>query len=237
MWHRISFLPTSRKNPLAVASRKLFVSPFHRVSHLMRPRFSFPSFPPFPVLSTSNSLTRGSISPSLIQRAWKGLSRIVCYLHYYICTRGGGGGYSWFQVTGTIEWGQKSKPKKIPWAQQNQKKIPGLKISPKKSHAEFPGLKKPSHKTSLVRVTGALEHFQKIPMAVNQATQKILTKFSCPKKSQNGKFQPPPPPKKNLRSSPSLEIWIPPLVIVYCIYYRERKEVLRGQKLDMWIIN
>ena len=196
LWHRISFLPTSRKNPLAVASRKLFVSPFHRVSHLMRPRFSFPSFPPFPVLSTSNSLTRGSISPSLIQRAWKGLSRIVCYLHYYICTRGGGGGYSWFQVTGTIEWGQKSKPKKIPWAQQNQKKIPGLKISPKKSHAEFPGLKKPSHKTSLVRVTGALEHFQKIPMAVNQATQKILTKFSCPKNHRMENFNPPPHQKK-----------------------------------------
>ena len=86
-----------------LASRKLFVSPFHRVSHLMRPRFSFPSFPPFPVLSTSNSLTRGSISLSLIQRAWKGLSRIVCYLHYYICTRGGGGGYSGFQLTGMIE--------------------------------------------------------------------------------------------------------------------------------------
>ena len=65
---------------------------------------------------------------------------------------------------GMIEWGQKSKPKKIPWAQQNQKKIPVLKINPQKSHAEFPGLKKPSHKTSLVRVTGALEHFQNIPI-------------------------------------------------------------------------
>ena len=37
------------------------------------------SLPPFPVLSTSNSLKCGSISLSLIQRAWKGLSLIVCY--------------------------------------------------------------------------------------------------------------------------------------------------------------
>ena len=37
-------------------------------------------------------------------------------------------GYSRFQMTGMIEWGQKSKPKKIP----------GPKCNPKKSHAEFP---------------------------------------------------------------------------------------------------
>ena len=36
-------------------------------------------------------------------------------------------GYSRFQMTGTIEWGQKSKPKKIP----------GPKFNPQKSHAEF----------------------------------------------------------------------------------------------------
>ena len=41
------------------------------------------------------------------------------------------GGYSRFQVTGTIEWGQKSKPKKIP----------GPKFNPKKSGAEFPSHK------------------------------------------------------------------------------------------------
>ena len=42
------------------------------------------------------------------------------------------------QVTGMIEWGQKSKPKKLP----------GRKITPsppptKKSHVEFPSLKFP----------------------------------------------------------------------------------------------
>ena len=40
--------------------------------------------PPFPILSTSNSLKRGSISPSLIQRAWKRLSRIVLWTSLFI---------------------------------------------------------------------------------------------------------------------------------------------------------
>ena len=52
--------------------------------------------------------------------------------------RGEGGGYSGFQVTGIIEWGQKSKPKKS--LDQN--------LTPKKSHAEFLSLNE--RKTSLV---------------------------------------------------------------------------------------
>ena len=44
---------------------------------------------------------------------------------------GGEGRYSEFQVTGMIEWGQKSKPKKIPRASNKPKKIPGPKINPK----------------------------------------------------------------------------------------------------------
>ena len=47
-------------------------------------------------------------------------------------------GYSRFQVTGMIEWGKKSKPKKIPWASNKPKKITGPKLLPKKSGAEFP---------------------------------------------------------------------------------------------------
>ena len=42
-----------------------------------------------------------------------------------------GGGYSGFQATGMIEWGQKSK----------LKKSLDQKLTPKKSHAEFPSLK------------------------------------------------------------------------------------------------
>jgi len=51
------------------------------------------------------------------------------------------GGYSEFQVTGMIEWGQKSIPKKIPRGfQQNPKKSLDEKFTPKKSHAEIPSL-------------------------------------------------------------------------------------------------
>ena len=40
----------------------------------------------------------------------------------------GGGGYSGFQVTGMLEWGQQSKPKRIPKAinpPPKKKRIPG----------------------------------------------------------------------------------------------------------------
>ena len=43
-----------------------------------------------------------------------------------------GGGYSLFQATGMIEWGQKSKSKKIPRASNRTQK---------KSHDEFPSNK------------------------------------------------------------------------------------------------
>ena len=54
---------------------------------------------------------------------------------------GGGGGYFWFQVKGMIEWGQKSKPPKNPYGVRQNQPIPGPKINPKKSHAEFLSLK------------------------------------------------------------------------------------------------
>ena len=52
-----------------------------------------------------------------------------------------GGGYSGFQVTGMIEWSQKSRPKKTPRAfQQNPKKSLDQKLTPKTSHADFVAL-------------------------------------------------------------------------------------------------
>jgi len=51
------------------------------------------------------------------------------------------GGYSRFHVTGMIEWGQISKPKKILRASNQPNIIPGPKINPKRSPAEFPSLK------------------------------------------------------------------------------------------------
>ena len=47
----------------------------------------------------------------------------------------GGGGYSGFQVTGMIEWRQKSKPC------QNPQKSLDQNLTPKKSRAQFPSLK------------------------------------------------------------------------------------------------
>ena len=55
----------------------------------------------------------------------EGMSNDVAY------QRGGGGECSEFQVTGMVEWGQKPKPKKSP----------RRKLTPKQSHAKFPGLK------------------------------------------------------------------------------------------------
>ena len=40
------------------------------------------------------------------------------------------GGYSGFPVTGMIEWGQKSKPQKIPRASKEPKKSLDQKLSP-----------------------------------------------------------------------------------------------------------
>ena len=37
-----------------------------------------------------------------------------------------------FQVTGMIEWGQKSKPQKIPRASNKTQKIPWTKLKPQK---------------------------------------------------------------------------------------------------------
>ena len=62
-------------------------------------------------------------------------------------------GYCGFQMTGMLEWGQQSKPERIPRAiKPPLKKIPGAsnktptksmdqKLTPKKSHAVFPSLK------------------------------------------------------------------------------------------------
>ena len=57
---------------------------------------------------------------------------------YYCMSQGG---FSGFQKTGMIEWGQKSKPKKIPRASNKPPKIPGPKLNPQKVHAEFPSHK------------------------------------------------------------------------------------------------
>ena len=54
----------------------------------------------------------------------------------------GGGGYSGFQVTRMIEWGQKIKTQKISVGlPTNPQKSLDQTLTPKKSHAKFPSLK------------------------------------------------------------------------------------------------
>ena len=67
----------------------------------------------------------------------------------HVASRGSGGGYYGFLVTGMIELGQKSKPKNIPRTFNNTQKIHGPKINPQQepadpklaSHTEFLSLK------------------------------------------------------------------------------------------------
>ena len=92
-----------------------------------------------------------------------------------------------------IEWGQKSK----------QKKIPTLKINPKKYHAEFPSGNKFGYTLFAELLCTWLGYVctttnpqlvlntQKNPY-LNQATQTkiILATFSCPKKTRIKNFNP-----------------------------------------------
>ena len=58
---------------------------------------------------------------------------------FYYCMSQGG--FSGFQKTGMIEWGQKSKPKKIPRASNKPLKIPGPKCTPKNFMPNFQAIK------------------------------------------------------------------------------------------------
>ena len=87
--------------------------------------------------------------------------------------RWGGCGYSWFQVTGIIEWGQNSKPTKIPAP------------TPQKYHAAF--LSHKIFEKALNDITRKIEtlvlNTQKNSY-LNQATQKnTCQNFSSPKNS------------------------------------------------------
>ena len=81
--------------------------------------------------------------------------------------------------TEMIEWGQKSKPQKTPWASnKTTPKIPGQNFTSKKSHAEFP-----SHK-----------NFQKALKKHEKWKHQFEYPKSYPQKSRNGKFQTPKNP-------------------------------------------
>ena len=95
--------------------------------------------------------------------------------------------------TGMIEWGQKSKPPKTPWASnKTTPKIPGQNFTSKKSHAEFP-----SHK-----------NFQKaLKKNTKNGNISLNTQKATPQNPEMENFKPP----KILRSSLSLKIRSTPL--------------------------
>ena len=111
----------------------------------------------------------------------------------------GGGGYSEFQLMGMIEWGQKSKPKKIPKASNKTKKIPGPKINPppskkKKALNDITRKIKTSsgwdRRALLTTNLQIVLNTQTNPY-LNQATKKILAKFSYLKKIPQTKISNP----------------------------------------------
>ena len=118
--------------------------------------------------------------------------------------RGGWWGFSGLQATGMIKWGQISKPKKVPRASNKTQKTPWTLNNPKKSHAKFLSLKNLrkgkqvwlyfNRRTMRPRYAGTITNLQIVLNSQKKSLlikppQKILAKFSFPKKSQNQKFQ------------------------------------------------
>ena len=92
------------------------------------------------------------------------------------------GGYSGFQVTGKIEWSQKSRPKKIPRASSKTQKNPWTKNWPKKIPRVCLFIIPSEYILSLI-------WFFLIPPKNPYSNQATQAKFSYPKKSRNRKFQ------------------------------------------------
>ena len=134
--------------------------------------------------------------------------------------------FSGFQVTGMIEWGQKSKPKSNRTS-NNIKKSLDQKLTLKKSHAKFPSLKNYQNitqkilkkkKTFAPQIFGFFEY--RPPSKKN-----LLSSYSdqATQKSPEPKISIPPPPKKNPLIIPIT--WIgtwnpehPPWELHWCVF-------------------
>ena len=134
-----------------------------------------------------------------------------------------GWGYSGFQVTGMIEWGQKSKPNQILRASnKTPQKSLDQKLTPQKPHAKFLRLK--NLQKALNDITRKIwtieieclclfihhniwtyrffEYPQKFPTLIKPPKKNDCQIF-LPQKVSGAKMSNP----KFLQSSPSLEIW------------------------------
>ena len=113
------------------------------------------------------------------------------------------GGHSGFQVTGMIEWGQKSDPKKS--LHQN--------LTPQKSTPNFRAIKicrgttRPGYAGTITNLHTVL-NTPKNPLLKSSYPKKYSPKFSYPKKSRNRTFQ---TPKKSFDHPCHLKSWVPPV--------------------------
>ena len=97
-------------------------------------------------------------------------------IKYRTVPRGGGGVFKIANNAGMIEWGQKSKPRKIPRASnKTPKKFLDEKLTPKKSLAEFLSLKNFQEAliNDITRCTLRQHPTANLQIVLN--TQKILT--------------------------------------------------------------
>ena len=120
-----------------------------------------------------------------------------------------------------IEWGQKSKPIKIPWASnKTTPKIPGQNFTPKKSHAEFP-----SHKNfqKALKKHEKWKHQFDYPKSY---PQKILTKIFSPKKIPKWEIS---NPKKSFDHPCPLKSGVPPSGARE-VRYKSRKPVITSKQ-------
>ena len=106
-----------------------------------------------------------------------------------------GGGKLWIssdQVTGMIEWEQKSKPKKIPWdSNKTAKKSLHQNLTPQKSHAEFPNHKNftESIKWYNTKIEPFSFEYPKKSHLKSSDPKRFVPKCSYLKASWNWKFQ------------------------------------------------
>ena len=128
--------------------------------------------------------------------------------------RGGWWGFSGFQATGMIKWGQISKPKKVPRASNKTQKTPWTLNNPKKSHAKFLSLKNIFGKESKFGCTLIAEQcgrdmqalswiftlfwIAKKNLYLSSHPKKYLPNFPTPKNPRIKNFR----PKKNLSIIP-----------------------------------
>ena len=110
--------------------------------------------------------------------------------------------FSGLQVTGMIEWGQKSKPKSNRTSNSIKKSL-DQKLTLKKSHAKFPSLKNYQNITKNIKkkkkfapqIFGFFEY-----RPPPRSKKNLLSSYSdqATQKSPEPKISIPPPTKKNL---------------------------------------